>query len=263
MKQKIKELYILAIRIGWLKALKLIHSSKIENNSNLEVLINVYLTDESSPIFLRRFSSDISVFNAVFNDLEYDFPIGFTPKYIVDCGANIGLTSLFLKLKFKESIVIAVEPELSNFELLKMNTVNFPDIKPINAGVWSSSAELQIANNSSTGWAVETILKSSANISDLVVEAFSIDDLMNRFSFDYIDILKIDIEGSEKQLFKENYENWLPKTKILVIELHNMINNKISKIFFNALSKYDFDIRYKGENLICYNKKYLINNDNQ
>jgi FkbM family methyltransferase len=259
MKHKIKELYILGIRIGFFNAMKLIYEGKrvVPSENHSEELFSVNLPNVSHPIFLRRFSSDISIFNAIFNDLEYDFPVVFTPKYIIDCGANIGLTSLFLKLKYSESTIIAIEPESSNYEVLKKNLVNYSDIKTVNAGVWSSTAMLQIVGSSSTGWDVETVISNGEINEGQTIKAISISDLMDEFEFEHIDILKIDIEGSERQLFNENYEQWLPKTKILVIELHDMINKEISATFFNTLGKYDFDVCFKGENLICYNKKFV------
>jgi hypothetical protein len=61
-------------------------------------------------------------------------------------------------------------------------------------------------------------------------------------------LLKIDIEGGEKQLFESNYENWLPKTKCIIIELHDGVL-KEAQNFFKAISKYDFSY-FNSENLL-------------
>jgi hypothetical protein len=45
--------------------------------------------------------------------------------------------------------------------------------------------------------------------------------IFSNYNLEYLDLLKIDIEGGEKQLFESNYENWLPKTKCIIIELHD------------------------------------------
>ena len=52
-----------------------------------------------------------------------------------------------------------------------------------------------------------------------------------------IDILKFDIEGSERYLFDSNFDEWLPKVRILIIEFHDRLVPCASKAFFNAISK--------------------------
>ena len=80
---------------------------------------------------------------------------------------------------------------------------------------------------------------------------------MIEYNFPKIDILKLDIEGSEKELFETNFEDWLPKTKILIIELHDAMKTGCSKSVFNAISKYDFSFSIKGENIIFTNNAII------
>ena len=66
-------------------------------------------------------------------------------------------------------------------------------------------------------------------------------------------MLIVDIEGSEKELFKTNTELWLPKTRYLVIELHG---NECEKIVQKALEKHKFEKIYtNGENLYYKNSQ--------
>jgi hypothetical protein len=67
-----------------------------------------------------------------------------------------------------------------------------------------------------------------------------------------IDILKIDIEGSEKELFESDYDYWLSRTKILIIELHDRLKPETSKTVFKALLNYQFSVIIKGQNLVFY-----------
>jgi hypothetical protein len=69
-----------------------------------------------------------------------------------------------------------------------------------------------------------------------------------------IDILKLDIEGAEKELFRAGFESWLPNTRLLIVELHDRMVPGCSKALFEAVSKYDFDCETRWENLIFYNK---------
>jgi hypothetical protein len=60
-------------------------------------------------------------------------------------------------------------------------------------------------------------------------------------------LLKIDIEGGKNNCLKVN-ENWLPKTKCIIIELHDGSTKGSSKVF-KAISKYDFSY-FNSENLL-------------
>ena len=65
---------------------------------------------------------------------------------------------------------------------------------------------------------------------------------------DMVDILKIDIEGSELDLFSKNYESWLGKVKNIAIEIHD---KESEKAFFNALSDFDYQLEFSGELTVC------------
>jgi hypothetical protein len=76
---------------------------------------------------------------------------------------------------------------------------------------------------------------------------------MREQNWNSIDILKVDIEGSEKEVFELNYENWLPKCKAIVIELHDNMKQGTSKSVFKAISQYNFSFEMQDENLIFIN----------
>jgi hypothetical protein len=71
-----------------------------------------------------------------------------------------------------------------------------------------------------------------------------------------IDLLKIDIEGAEAELFSTNYESWLPKTRVIVIELHDANCTKIVK---TVLSQYNFrEINFSESVGVYFNEKLLL-----
>lgn len=99
------------------------------------------------PIILRNNTSDISVFNQVIFNQDYNIPLNFIPKIIIDCGANIGLTTIYFKNKFPDAKIISVEPEKSNYEILQRNTKNDKDIFCLRRGIWNKTANLIIKNS--------------------------------------------------------------------------------------------------------------------
>lgn len=204
----------------------------------------------SHPIFLRRSTSDIPTFNQVFLNREYEYSFEILPQFIIDCGANIGLATVFFKNKYPNAFVVSVEPENSNFEQLKKNTSLYSKIECIKSGIWNKNAILKVEDEfhfGNWGFTCKEVFKEDEN----TVNAISIKEIMNRYNYPQIDILKIDIEGAELELFNSNFEEWLPFTKVIIIELHDRFRRGCSKSFFTALNNYDFSLSLHGENLIC------------
>jgi FkbM family methyltransferase len=177
-------------------------------------------------------SSDFAVYDQVYILNEYQPLVDLIKKNehenrrslnIIDAGGNIGLTSIFFNNIFKDSRFIIVEPDKDNFNILEDNIRQneFIGSKLVKAGVWSKCTYLTANRDFRDGndWSVS--VRESDIPSD--IKGYSIPALMDLLDFKLIDILKIDIEGSEKQLF--NDENlateFLSKTKYIAIEIHD------------------------------------------
>lgn len=202
------------------------------------------------PIHLRRSTSDIDVFNQVFLVQEYKWPMPQTPGFIVDCGANIGLTSIYFARNYPHAQIIAVEPEETNFEVLKRNARGYTTIECVQSGIWNKDTFLKVEDPSAEKW--EFTFRETDQAAG-ATPALCIGTILKRYNRKEIDILKIDIEGSEREVFSSNFEDWLPHTKTIMIELHDNMKKGCSRAFFSALLKYDFsfDVRGRGKTLIC------------
>ena len=84
------------------------------------------------------------------------------------------------------------------------------------------------------------------------LRAITIDQIAKDYLFTTIDILKIDIEGSEFELFSNNPHPWLSITKCIVIELHDFMKKGTSQVFFKEMAFYNWKTVIKGENIICF-----------
>lgn len=204
------------------------------------------------PIYLRNNSSDTPTFYQVLYNLDYEINVKSQPEIIIDLGANIGLSSVFFLNKYPNCKVVAVEAEESNYKMLLKNTKNYPNFCGYNKGIWNKNAYLNIKDNKLGNWGFSVY--ESTNCIEGSIEAISMDQLIEIHDIKQIDILKIDIEGSEIELFASNYERWLPMTKMIIIELHDWMREGCSMQFFSTLVKYNFELSHKGENLICYLK---------
>jgi FkbM family methyltransferase len=170
-----------------------------------------------------------------------------SPSLVIDAGANIGMASLYLLNRYPSLKVVAVEPDPGTFEILCMNLRPFADrVVLVNGAVWSSCGQLVFVREQ-VEWNSHvrdmTNIHASGNRPDAAiemnVESFDIPSLISLGGGGPVDLLKVDIEGSEKEVFSKNVERWLPSIKNIVIELHGP---ECEKSFHGALEGY----RYEG-----------------
>jgi FkbM family methyltransferase len=206
-----------------------------------------------NPIYLRNNSTDYNTFSQIFYSEEYNFSFVKAPKVIVDCGANIGLSVIYFKNRFPKAKIIAIEPDGENYEMLVKNTKSYSDIICIKAGIWSSSTHLEIVDLALGEWAY--MVKPVGFSTEFTIKGIGLKEIIESYKLEYIDILKVDIEGSEKELFEAGQDEWLPYINTLIVETHDRFKKGTAKSIFSALVKYDFNFSIKGENLLFNLKK--------
>ncbi len=196
------------------------------------------------PIYIRSIRADMQSFVNTFIDPYLDKkPYLVDSKFIIDAGANIGFTAILFANWWPDSEIISIEPDLENYNLTLKNSVNYPNIKVVNAGLWNKEANLKIEAGQEDGFVVREIEGNQNNIlAENLTKGVSLESLMKQYNFPEIDFLKMNIEGSEKEIFSENYDYWISKTKAMLIELHDGKNAGCSKAVFNATNLFNFSV---------------------
>jgi FkbM family methyltransferase len=195
------------------------------------------------PVYCRTGTSDAWVLKQVFLEREYA-PLDRerNVQVVFDCGANVGYSSLYFLNQFPRCRVIAVEPDPDNLELLRINLQPYGSrVEIVTAGVWSTATRLVIVRRSEA-WATQVRAATPDEMGDL--PAVDIASLMQRAGVDRVDVLKVDIEGSEAEVFSANVDTWLPRIGSLAIELHDQ---RCTEIVEKALSSYHFKRVISGE----------------
>jgi FkbM family methyltransferase len=174
---------------------------------------------------LRLRTSDIAVFCENLVDDQYEWEYPKSPNIIVDAGANIGLTAVLYANKYPQARIFAIEPEPSNFEMLKKNTKLYPNITAVHAALWKEDCDLEILNPEVDLWGFWGFqMRKPESAGDPgrkgLARGITLRELMTKYSIDYIDLLKIDIEGAEKEVFEGSTE-WIDEVGAIVIELHD------------------------------------------
>jgi FkbM family methyltransferase len=217
-------------------------------------LVEIYQRKLKQKIHIRPNTSDINVFAEIFLFKDYHYKLPISPCTIVDAGANVGYASLWFHMQYPEAHIVAIEPEQSNFDLLSLNTNSISNIILIKKGLWSKNTILEITNEDGSKYGFVTKEVSNSNNG---IDTCTIDNLIEIFEskgFTTIDILKIDIEGAEKEVFSKNIETWINKVKFLIIELHEDTKPGCTDTVLNIMNQYGYKLFLeKGENLVYLN----------
>lgn len=209
------------------------------------------VTINGTTLFIRTQTSDLAVAISSLVDEEYKEIRVKEPQYILDVGANIGTSALYFNKKFPDAKIIAIEPEIDNFDILSKNTQSIENITVINAALCGTSGfrELQDRGTGSWGFTV-TDVEGSATGTKQNIDCMTLCDIMSEYEIDQIDWLKMDIEGGEKEVL-ENAEAWIDKVNIMTVELHDRICMGCSRAFYLATQSFK-KFEKNGEKVTAY-----------
>ena len=204
----------------------------------------------SSPLsggsmFVRPGTSDMAIYDQIF--LRPYLPRDRNYRTVIDCGANIGSTVRYWKAAYPEALVVAVEPDPDNFAVLQRNTEGMAGIHCVQAGVWPEAGKLDLEREGLGHSGTRTVADAATGNTDAV----TIPGLMERFGMDRVSMLKIDIEGSEKELFSAGDLSWIARVDAIAIELHDTWKPGCGDAFFRAISPYRWCFSVHGEMILC------------
>jgi FkbM family methyltransferase len=185
------------------------------------------------PIVLRAGTTDVRVARELLLERPLDIPLDTDPRLIIDAGANIGMASVYLANRYRRARILALEVEESNFELLRENVRLLPNVVPLRRGLWSGRGHVRILNPGGAAWGFRV---ASAESDDPgAIECVDVGSLLEEFSASHIDLIKIDIEGSELAVLSSADLTWLNKVGVLALELHDRLRPGCTEALQQAL----------------------------
>jgi FkbM family methyltransferase len=186
----------------------------------------IWLSSQSllHPVKCRPRTSDFDVFCQVLAHREYRcLDEVANPGLIIDCGANVGYSAAYFLSRFPTARLIALEPDPANFQVLRENLAPYGDrCTALSTAVWSGSTDLVPGDQpfrDGREWA--RTVRAAKKGEQATIPAVDIGSLLSGSGAERISILKVDIEGSETEVFSKNYEGWIGKVDNMVIEIHD------------------------------------------
>jgi FkbM family methyltransferase len=188
----------------------------------------VKLLDRAHDLWLRTRGGDLFVLHEVFGTDCYALPgtVIEDATVIVDLGANVGLTTLYYAARAPRARIVAVEPNPSNVAILRKNVdVLGSRVSVLEAAIAAVGGEARF-DDSREAWG-----GAISSAGTITVRALSLDDLIEQHRLDHIDVLKVDIEGGEVDLFIPG-ARWPDRVKCVVAELHHPYTFEAFEQFF-------------------------------
>lgn len=197
------------------------------------------------PVWLRARTSDLEVFCQIFGHREMSFFRTSKAQYIIDAGANIGLTSVLLANVCPEARIDALEVDSNNAKLLRLNTAAYGRVRVIEKGLWRQAGYIKILNPEASAWAFQ--VGETDPLDSDAIQAIGVADLLRESGFACVDLLKVDIEGAEREVFDVQAAQWIGKVRQLAIELHDHMRPGCSEAVNQTVSRRPHTTEQSGE----------------
>jgi FkbM family methyltransferase len=197
-------------------------------------------------VVLREVASDIYTFGDVFEHQVYKKVLLHIPKCstIIDLGANIGLASRYLASAYPSARIFAVEPNQENLELMRTNLkdlIRENRCVIVQAAVWSSRKTLTADPEWLPGaYNAYRLRERPARPNALAgVQGLTMQEILIAANFPQVDLLKVDVEGAETELFKNDL-SWLDCVGAIAIEFHGQ--SRCESAFDRKLTEHRFKV---------------------
>ena len=257
---KLHHLDGLARAIGWRKSISVLLRRALGIGAAMKVRCN------NHELLIRPTDSDLFVASQVFGHCEYEIgkvghaalnrlakkwrKTGLVPV-IVDAGANVGYSSIFLGDRYPDAIVMAIEPDRQAFEMLTSNCAGLERIMPVYGALWSHDGEVALVNSESSSWA--------RSVSDgQGVPSITLRSLLAKLPRTRLLMLKMDIEGAELEATRD-CGKVLEEVPCIVVEPHDFMfpGRGCLTFVYSLFNGRSMDSLVSGENLIFISSALL------
>lgn len=169
-------------------------------------------------LWARPDTSDVGTWHDVFDDDKaWHLPTRLyrsNPRAIFDVGAYVGYTTCDFLYHYPDAHVVAFEPDSENYKIAEINLSS-------NLSSWVSLLPYAVSSQNTSGRLEGTGFNNKKFVPDSTSSSIMSKSLDFLYGFAWVDILKLDVEGAEKEILKRGGERWPRQTGTIVVEVHN------------------------------------------
>ena len=156
------------------------------------------------------------------HDRYKDFPLEDCNK-VIDAGASVGLFTRYMLNKGAQEI-ISIECDDRSISALKANFTRYPKVKIVPKAITDSIGEMELLWKDDNPL-VNSLIPNSPefwydNPDKKIVSTTTLVNVIEEAEWDHIDLIKIDIEGSEYDVLDSTPDSILLNTKRVLLEYH-------------------------------------------
>lgn len=200
-------------------------------------------------VYCYDYSNLLYLFVDIFLRNTYRFCYTGKNPVIIDCGANIGMATLFFKKLYPGSRIIAFEPNPFAFRLLEKN-ISINRIKNVvlyNEALSTTEGTVSFFMNDDKGTLIGSLIRERGGNITFDVKARKLSDVIAEIN---PDLVKIDVEGAEHEIIEDLQKaGKLSVASRYIIEYHHQINGQKPRLagFLKKFESEDFSYNLRTD----------------
>jgi len=205
--------------------------------------VQVRVKNIPQPILARMNNSDLPMLAEVLCSPECEVDLSWSPRTVLDLGANIGLTAIKLKGQFPDARLIAVEPDPGSAQVCRANLSRMDGAVVLEMAIGWGGGTVRCTNPEAPSISRRF---ESCDVDDRgAIQAISIREILDQYQCRSPVLVKMDIEGAEASCF-EHSGSWLPAVQGVLVEAHS---GAVANHIMEVLSHERFKVTCIGEKL--------------
>jgi FkbM family methyltransferase len=224
---------------------------RIQCKGELLQLFGRNLRDEKlwkQNLHFSDYPSFLMLFGQVFLNDEYFFKSETDRPFVIDCGANVGMSIAYILSSYPQARILAFEADPDNFAILQINRErnNWQNVEILNLALQEREATVHFYARGA-GSMVGSVRSQPAAGAVTVRDVQGV--RLSSFIDKTVDFIKMDIEGSEEAVLEDLVESGkIGNVKEMVIEYHHHFTPGENRLggFLSILERAGFGYHLKA-----------------
>ncbi len=217
----------------------------------------VYRTKTGVKFETRGGTTDINDAVVVLSGKEYPPELvglnGIANPVVLDCGGHIGTFSMYIKSHWPTATILALEPVADNQQLFRHNIElnNFSNVDMMPNAIYDEHGRFYIDLAGKQFDAVSVTREKPPHDQFITIDALTFDEIIAAKNLQWIDLMKLDIEGAEYNLFAKSAAQLAQNVGRIIMEFHPAGDKAKRDELVNYLAG-KFELVYETKNILGF-----------